>query len=120
LAADRSSRELVEIASPFSPAILHLLRLTVTAAQRWKRPLSVCGAMASDPFAVLLLLGLGVRDLSMEASAIGEIRAILSRVSLPEVEKVTREALLAHSSDDVENGLVAQFGERFVDVLVVE
>lgn len=120
LAADRSSRELVEIASPFSPAILQLLRLTVTAAQRWKRPLSVCGAMASDPFAVLLLLGLGVRDLSMEASAIGEIRAILSRVTIPEVEKVTSEALLAHSSDDVENGLVAQFGERFVDVLMVE
>lgn len=120
LAADRSSRELVEIASPFSPAILQLLRLTVTAAQRWNRPLSVCGAMASDPFAVLLLLGLGVRDLSMEASAIGEIRAILNRVTIAEVQQITNDALTASSSDDVENGLVAQFGERFVDVLIVE
>jgi phosphotransferase system enzyme I (PtsI) len=76
--------------------------------------------MASDPFAVLLLLGLGVRDISMEASAIGEIRAILSRVTVAEVRQVTEQALTAQSSDDVENGLVARFGERFVDVLVVE
>jgi len=120
LAADRSSRELVQIASAFSPAILHLIRSTVAAAEHWQRPLSVCGAMASDPFAVILLLGLGVRDISMEASAIGEIRAILARLSIEEARLATLEALRQKSADDVENSLVAQFGERLVDLLVLE
>lgn len=120
LAADRSSRELAQIASPFSPAILRLVQTTVQAAERWQRPLSVCGAMASDPFAVLLLLGLGVRDISMEAAAIGEIKAVVSRVTANEVRDAAAQALHERSAADVELGLVAAYGERFIDLLVVE
>jgi phosphotransferase system enzyme I (PtsI) len=120
LAADRSSREVAEIASPFSPAILQLLKNTVEAAERWKRPLSVCGAMASDPFAMVLLLGLGVRDISMEASAIGEIKAILSRITVAEAQAASAQALRQKSAAEVEGALIAQFSSRFVDLLMVE
>ncbi|HTM45379.1 MAG TPA: phosphoenolpyruvate--protein phosphotransferase [Polyangiaceae bacterium] len=120
LAADRSSREVAEIASPFSPAILHLLKNTVEAADRWNRPLSVCGAMASDPFAMVLLLGLGVRDISMEASAIGEIKAILSRITVAEAQAASAQALRQKSAAEVEGALIAQFSSRFVDLLMVE
>ena len=117
LAIDRTSRSLAYLASPFDPAILRLIVTSVTAAQRYNRPLSVCGAMASDPLAAVLLVGLGVRELSMEASAIPEIKEALHRVSLPEAQAVAAEALRQESAEDVERALAAAFAPRLFDLL---
>jgi phosphotransferase system enzyme I (PtsI) len=117
LAIDRTSRSLAYLASPFDPAILRLIVTTVTAAQRYDRPLSVCGAMASDPLAAVLLVGLGVRELSMEAAAIPEIKEALHRVSLVEAEAVAAEAMRQESAEDVERALAAAFAPRLFDLL---
>jgi len=117
LAIDRTSRSLAYLASPFDPAILRLIVTTVTAAQRYDRPVSVCGAMASDPLAAVLLVGLGVRELSMEAAAIPEIKEALHRVSLVEAEAVAAEALRQESAEDVERALAAAFAPRLFDLL---
>jgi len=117
LAIDRTSRSLAYLASPFDPAILRLIVTSVTAAQRYDRPISVCGAMASDPLAAVLLVGLGVRELSMEAAAIPEIKEALHRVSLVEAEAVAAEALRQESAEDVERALAAAFAPRLFDLL---
>jgi phosphotransferase system enzyme I (PtsI) len=117
LAIDRTSRSLAYLASPFDPAILRLIVTSVNAARRYDRPLSVCGAMASDPLAAVLLTGLGVRELSMEASAIPEIKEALHRVSLPEAEAVAAEAMRQESAEDVERCLAAAFAPRLFDLL---
>jgi phosphotransferase system enzyme I (PtsI) len=117
LAIDRTSRSLAYLASPFDPAILRLIVTSVTAAQKYDRPISVCGAMASDPLAAVLLVGLGVRELSMEAAAIPEIKEALHRVSLAEAEAVAAEALRQESAEDVERALAAAFAPRLFDLL---
>jgi phosphotransferase system enzyme I (PtsI) len=117
LAIDRTSRSLAYLASPFDPAILRLIVTSVTAAQKYNRPISVCGAMASDPLAAVLLVGLGVRELSMEAAAIPEIKEALHRVSLPEAEAVAAEAMRQESAEDVERALAAAFAPRLFDLL---
>src|SRR5262249_45378192 len=86
LALDRTSRTLADLGSPFDPAILRLMRQVIDAGQKSGRPVSVCGAMASNPIAAVLLLGMGIRELSMEASAVAEVKEALSRVSLDEAE----------------------------------
>ncbi|MFO0761226.1 MAG: phosphoenolpyruvate--protein phosphotransferase, partial [Byssovorax sp.] len=86
LAVDRTSRSLAYLASPFDPAILRLIATVLRAGEDWECPVSICGAMASDPLAALLLLGLGIRDLSMESAAIPEIKEAIRRISLPEAE----------------------------------
>jgi phosphotransferase system enzyme I (PtsI) len=117
LAIDRTSRSLAYLASPFDPSILRLIVTVVKAAEKYKRPLSVCGAMASDPLAAVLLVGLGLRELSMEAAAIPEIKEALHRVSLAEAVAVAAEAMTQESAEDVERTLAAAFAPRLFDLL---
>jgi phosphotransferase system enzyme I (PtsI) len=117
LAIDRTSRSLAYLASPFDPAVLRLILNVINAAAKYNRPLSVCGAMASDPLAAVLLVGLGVRELSMEAAAIPEIKEALHRVSLAEASAVALEALKQESAEDVERTLAAAFAPRLFDLL---
>jgi phosphotransferase system enzyme I (PtsI) len=117
LAIDRTSRSLAYLASPFDPSILRLIVNVVSAAEKYKRPLSVCGAMASDPLAAVLLVGLGLRELSMEAAAIPEIKEAIHRVSLAEATAVANEALLQETAEDVERTVAAAFAPRLFDLL---
>jgi phosphotransferase system enzyme I (PtsI) len=120
LAVDRTSRSLAYLASPFDPAILRLIAGVVRAGERWQRPVSICGAMASDPLAALLLLGLGVRDFSMEAAAIPEIKEALRRVTLAEAESVAAEVMRLATAEDVERELASSLAPRLYDLLTGE
>jgi phosphotransferase system enzyme I (PtsI) len=120
LAIDRTSRSLAYLASPFDPSILRLIAGVIRAGEDWGRPVSVCGAMASDPLAALLLLGLGIRDFSMEAAAIPEIKESLRRVTLDEAEIVAAEAMIHRTAADVEHCVAAAFAPRLYDLLAGE
>lgn len=120
MAVDRTSRSLAYLASPFDPAILRLVHNVVRAGQEWSCPVSICGAMASDPLAALLLLGMGVRDFSMEAAAIPEIKETFARVTLAEVEAIVREAIGNRTAEDVEHCIAAAFAPRLYDILTGE
>ena len=117
LAVDRSSQDLAYLASPFDPAILRLIRMVLRAGKHRARPVSVCGAMASDPLSTTLLVGMGLRELSMEASAIPAVKEALGRVTLAEAEQMAEQALEAVTADDVEQALAAVFAPIFADLL---
>jgi len=117
LAVDRTSRELARLASHFDPAVVRLIKGVIQAGQFRKRSVSVCGAMASDPLAVILLLGMGLRNLSMEASAIPEVKAAISRVTLEEAEDAAANAFEATTSSELEQGLAERFAPRLIDIL---
>jgi phosphoenolpyruvate-protein phosphotransferase (PTS system enzyme I) len=117
LAVDRTSRELAYLASPYDPALLRLIRGVIEAGRRHRRPVTVCGAMASDPLPALLLIGMGLRELSMESSALPEVKEAISRVSLAEAEAAARQALEAVTTDDVAAGMAAAFHARLSDLL---
>jgi phosphotransferase system enzyme I (PtsI) len=89
----------------------------VRAAFEGKIPVGVCGAMASDPLAACLLVGLGLRDLSMEAAAIPEIKEALRRMTVRECERVAEFALAAGSAEEVEEVLARDFAPRLFDLL---
>jgi len=112
LAVDRSSPELAYLASFYDPAILRLVRMVIQAGKNRSRPVLVCGAMASDPLAALLLVGMGLRELSMEAAAIPEIREAIGNVTVAEAEEVAHSCLLAETAREIEHILHARFAER--------
>ncbi|HEX3777769.1 MAG TPA: phosphoenolpyruvate--protein phosphotransferase [Polyangiaceae bacterium] len=112
LAVDRSSPELAYLASFFDPAILRLVRMVVNAGAARNRPVFVCGAMASDPLAAILLVGMGLRELSMESAAIAEIREVIGSVTVAEAEEAARLALRGETAREIERKLLEQFGER--------
>jgi phosphotransferase system enzyme I (PtsI) len=117
LAVDRTSRSLADLASPFDPAILRLIRQVVEAGHRRERPVSVCGAMASNPIAAVLLVGMGIRDLSMEASAIAEVKECLARITVREAESIVLDTLGMVTAQEIEGAVTDVFGPRFADVL---
>ena len=117
LAIDRASRSLAALASPFDPSILRLIQNVARAGRDYGIPVSICGAMASDPLAACLLLGLGLRDLSMEAAAIPELKEAIRRVSIAECEAAAEAALACDSAEAVEEVCAREFAPRFFDLL---
>jgi phosphoenolpyruvate-protein kinase (PTS system EI component) len=69
LAVDRSEADVADLYDPVHPAVLRLVQFAIEAALRMRMPVSVCGELAAAPRMTPLLLGLGVRSLSMNASA---------------------------------------------------
>jgi phosphotransferase system enzyme I (PtsI) len=117
LAIDRASQSLAAQASPFNPAILRLIKTVTEAGRHYDRPVSLCGAMASDPLAACLLVGLGLRDLSMEAAAIPEIKEAIRRLTVAEAEAIAEEALGCDSAEAVEDVLARDLAPRLIDLL---
>jgi phosphotransferase system enzyme I (PtsI) len=77
LAVDRGNPLISELYQHHHPAVFRLIRMTVEAADRKGIPVAVCGELASDPDAAELLIGLGLRDLSMSPSSIPDVKARL-------------------------------------------
>lgn len=93
LAADRTNAALAYLDGMFHPATLHMIKLTVSAAQQAGIPVAVCGEMAADPLAAKLLIGLGVTVLSMAPSMLPKIRAVVRQTFLARAQCLAEEAL---------------------------
>jgi phosphotransferase system enzyme I (PtsP) len=81
LSVDRNNARVAELYDSLHPAMLRVLRLIVKEAQRNQLPVSVCGEMAGDPMAALVLIGLGVDSLSMSASSVPRIKWVVRSFS---------------------------------------
>ena len=101
LAADRTNAALSHLDGAFHPSVLRLLKMTVDAADKAKIPVTVCGEMAADPIAVPLLLGLGVKILSMAPAMLPKIRAVVRKTSLAGAQALAEDALNAETAADV-------------------
>ncbi len=117
LAIDRTNRTLAYLASPFHPSILRLINQVLRAGEQADCPVSLCGEMASEPYGALLLVGLGMRKLSMESVAIPEIKEAISRSSLAELQTLAKLALDMRTAHDVEQLMNDALEPRLHDLL---
>jgi phosphoenolpyruvate-protein phosphotransferase len=92
-AADRTNPELASLADSLHPALLRLIDQVVKSARRSHRWVGVCGEMASDLWAVPLLVGLGVDELSVHPPAVAKVKALVRRLDAAECARVARAAL---------------------------
>ena len=98
LAVDRTNREVAARADHFHPAVLRLIAETVTAAQAHGRWVGVCGAMAGDPLAVPVLIGLGVTELSVAIPSVPAIKERVRSLSMEECRNMAARCLEAADS----------------------
>ena len=110
LAVDRTDDRVSHLYEPLHPAILRLIRQVRRAAARQRRPLSVCGEMASDPVLLALLVGLGLSSFSMAPSAIPAARQILAEVNAGELRRVATHVLRLASVPEIEQYLLETLG----------
>ncbi len=95
MAADRGLADSHMLYDPLEPAVLRLIQMTASAGAAAGVPVSLCGELASREQAAALLIGLGIRQLSMQASAIPRVKRAIREVSLPHCNKLAAAALNA-------------------------
>ncbi len=93
LAVDRTNGNVNNLFDSLHPAMLRAIKFACDGAKRAGIPINVCGEMASNPAQVVVLLGLGLRDLSMTPKAIPAIRRIVRAIDLRTAEAIASHAL---------------------------
>ena len=100
-AADRDNDDVAYLYQPLHPAMLRLLKTVIDAARLVGVPLSICGDMASDPMLTWILVGLGLRELSMDPSSIPLVKSVVRASNMAEAEALAAEALTLESEVQV-------------------
>jgi phosphotransferase system enzyme I (PtsI) len=116
LAVDRGNDRVAYLYDPFHPAVLRLLDMTVRAARKHKKWVGVCGEMAGDPLATLLLVGLGVDELSAAPAVVPEIRSIIRSTSYGYARRVVAKALKMKTGSEVRRYLEQIFRVKFPEI----
>jgi phosphotransferase system enzyme I (PtsI) len=93
LAVDRDNVRVAHLFDPFHPAVTGMVRMTLRAAEEAGIPATICGEMAGEPLCAILLVGLGVRELSVHPYLIPELKRIFSLLDLREAEDLAAAAL---------------------------
>lgn len=101
LAMDRGHPKLAPYCDGFNPAIVNLIAMTAKAANDHGKWCGICGGVGSDPQAVPLLIGLGVKELSVSVPTIPSIKAQIRSLSFKECQKLAEKALLAKTAQEV-------------------
>lgn len=95
LAADRSNPALAYLQDALHPAVLRLVAAVVAGADGAGIPVAVCGELAGDPLGALVLMGLGVDELSADAGSLDGVRAAIASVTRAQLAELARRALAA-------------------------
>jgi phosphoenolpyruvate-protein phosphotransferase (PTS system enzyme I) len=102
LAADREEESLASDYQPLHPAVLALIRSVVEGARRAECELTICGEMAGDPAYTELLLGLGLRSLSVAPGEILDVKSAVTGTSLATAGELAEHALALGTAAEVE------------------
>jgi multiphosphoryl transfer protein len=101
LAIDRGHPKLAPLADGLNPAVLRLIEQTVKGATQYSKWVGICGGIASDPQAVPILIGLGIRELSVSIPAIPSIKAQIRTLTLSDCQTLAVRALTMATADEV-------------------
>lgn len=93
LAVDRTNPRVADMFDSFHPAVLRALWQTSEAGARATIPVALCGEMAGEPMAAVLLVGLGFDELSMSASSLAKIKRTLARFSRADCQALAHRAI---------------------------
>lgn len=93
LAIDRTDDSVAHLYNPTHPAVLRLIHFTTGAALRAGIPISVCGEMAGEPRIAALLVGIGIRELSMAAGSLPRVKQRLRKMTLLDAEHYARQVM---------------------------
>lgn len=118
LAADRTNEHVASLYTAGDPAVLRLIDRVLRAAEQQRIEVCVCGEMSGDPVYTILLLGLGLRQLSMTPQNIPEIKKIIRSITIEEAKQIAQEAMRFETARDVNNYLREQTRRILPEVVV--
>lgn len=116
LAVDRSNHDVASLYTASDPAVIRLIDSAVQTAGAHGLPVNLCGQMSGNPRYTMLLLGLGLRSLSVTPAAVPEIKRICRSVTLEQCEQVARRVRTLESARDVKAYLTEELTRVFPDL----
>ena len=108
MAADRLLSSLADLSTGWQPAVLRLIKSACDGAAPHGRPVGVCGEAAADPALAVVLVGLGVKSLSMTARALADVDAVLKSVDFADCQRLAGLATSARNADDARAAVRAE------------
>ena len=105
LAVDRGNKNVVGLYNAADPAILRLISMTVRAGVQKSLPVNLCGQMSGSPVYTMLLLGMGLRHMSVRPSVIPEIKKVCRSVTIDQCQEVARRAMTLENARDIKSYL---------------
>lgn len=117
LACDRSDPSVSNLYRAGDPSILRMIQTVVNAANKYGKPVTVCGQMSSDPRFVPLLVGLGIRNLSATPHSIPRLKEVITHISVAEAERIAAHACSLDLARDVEHYLLGELGRICPDLV---
>ena len=112
LAVDRGNEIVSNIYQEFHPAVVRTLHHIISGAKKSGKLVSMCGEMAADPFAVPLLIGLGLDSISVSATAIPFIKKIIRNLTITELNSLAEECLNYKTEKEINTRMHRFFNEK--------
>ncbi|SBV94762.1 Phosphoenolpyruvate-protein phosphotransferase [uncultured delta proteobacterium] len=117
LGIDRVNKHVAYLYQPLHPAIIRGIKLVADAAHQTGISISVCGEMASDPYCLAILLGMGINDFSMAPQAIPGIKHILRNIDMEECRGLLNQVIGAATVEGVNRIARQTLSQRFAEEL---
>lgn len=117
MAADRMQGELADLLSPWQPAVLSMIRETCRGGGATGKPIGVCGEAGGDPLMALVLVGLGVKSLSMAPGKVNAVRAALRLHDFDTCRQMANFAVDARTARDAREAVLALADPVLKDLL---
>jgi phosphoenolpyruvate-protein phosphotransferase (PTS system enzyme I) len=105
LAVDRGNPSMSYLYTPSDPSIIRMIKMVVDVAAKEEKPVSVCGEIAADPRYTILLIGLGIYELSVATPALPIIKNMIRHLSILEAQEIATEVLSCSTAAEVDSVL---------------
>ena len=113
LALDRINEHVSYLYEPLHPAILRIIKGVVQGAQQHGVPVAVCGEMAAEPACVMILMGLGLREFSMNPASIPKMKKMLRRARVEDTRSLVEEVFQYSTASEIESHVRKWMTKRF-------
>jgi phosphotransferase system enzyme I (PtsP) len=118
LAVDRNNPRVANLYSAFHPAVLNSLQQVVTQAHQEGKPASICGEMAGDPGAAVLLMAMGFDVLSMNASTLLKVKSVLRSLTMEVAQDLLEQVMTLDDAEMIRSAVDLALYNAGVDRLL--
>jgi phosphotransferase system enzyme I (PtsI) len=116
LAVDRDNASVAALYQQFNPAVLRTIKMIIDAGHKRGVWVGMCGEMAGDPLAVVLLVGLGIDELSVIPTILPEIKKIIRSIKYKDTKKIADKVLTLATEDEIRDYLATVIKDKVPDL----
>jgi phosphoenolpyruvate-protein phosphotransferase (PTS system enzyme I) len=118
LAVDRGNVLVSNLYQKFDPSVLHTIKHIITEGHKAEIPVGMCGEMAGDHLATMLLVGMGLDEFSMVPGLVPEIKGIIQKITREESQKIADDVLKLDTAEEIQHHLEKIMKEKLPKFLI--